>query len=71
MRQGVHNNKPRRRATMCYEERYYSEWTRRTAQKREEPKPAAEPRKPEVTPDRERKPAEAPVVEHETATAVE
>ena len=58
---------------MCYEERYYSEWTRRTAHKREEPKPAAvEPKWPEVTPDRVRKPAEAPVVvEHETATAVE
>ena len=57
---------------MCYEERYYSEWTRRTAQKREEePKPTAAPRKPEVTPDRARKPAEVPVVEHETATAVE
>ncbi|MCE3285755.1 MAG: hypothetical protein K0R70_2011, partial [Steroidobacteraceae bacterium] len=41
---------------------------RRAAQKREEPRPAAEPKKPEVTPDRERKPAEKPVVEHETAT---
>jgi hypothetical protein len=56
---------------MCYEERYYAEWTRRTAHKREERKPAAEPTKPAVTPDRERKPAEAPVVEHESATAVE
>ena len=52
---------------MCYEERYYSEWTRRSAHKRAEPKPAAEPRKPEVTPDRERQPAK--VVEPETATA--
>ena len=35
---------------MCYEERYYSEWTRRSAHKREEPKPAAEPRKPKSRP---------------------
>lgn len=55
---------------MCYEERYYSEWTRRTAQKREEPKPAAEPAKPEVVrpaPTPVRKPTE----ETETASAVE
>ena len=56
---------------MCYEERYYSEWTRRAAHKREEPRPAAQPEKPEATPDRERRPAQAPVVEQEAATTVE
>ena len=56
---------------MCYEERYYSEWTRRTAHKREEPKPAAQPTKPEIAPDRERKPAEATAREHETATTAD
>jgi hypothetical protein len=55
---------------MCYEERYYSEWTRRTAQKREEPEPAAEPRQPEVVrPDST--PVRKPAEETETASAVE
>ena len=56
---------------MCYEERYYSEWTRRNAQKREEAKPAAERPKPEIRPDRARRPAEAPAREPEPATAVD
>lgn len=56
---------------MCYEERYYSEWTRRTTQKREESKPAAAPVKPEVVRERDRKPAPTPSEEHETASAVE
>ena len=56
---------------MCYEERYYSEWTRRTAQKREEPKPAAEPTRPEVSREKDRKPTPAPAEEHETATALD
>ena len=54
---------------MCYEERYYSEWTRRAARKREEPAPAAEPPKTEVAPGQDRKPAQTPVEEHETASA--
>jgi hypothetical protein len=54
---------------MCYEERYYSEWTRRAAQKREEPKPAAEPTTPEVAP--APKPVRTPTEETETASAVE
>jgi len=54
---------------MCYEERYYSEWTRRAAQKREEPKPAAEPAKPEAGRDPDRKPTPTPAVETETASA--
>ena len=53
---------------MCYEERYYSEWTRRATQKREEPKPAAEPTRPEVAP--APKPARTPAEETETASAV-
>lgn len=56
---------------MCYEERYYSEWTRRTARKREEPAPTVEPRKPEVAPRQDGKPVQAPVEEHETASVVE
>jgi hypothetical protein len=36
---------------MCYEERYYSEWARRTAKKREETRPAADKRPPEVKPE--------------------
>jgi hypothetical protein len=37
---------------MCYEERYFSEWTRKAAQKREKVKPQAEDRKPAVQPER-------------------
>jgi hypothetical protein len=50
---------------MCYDERYYSEWTRRAAHKREEPKPVAEPKKPEAKPEPERKPARTPEREPE------
>jgi hypothetical protein len=35
---------------MCYEERYYSEWARRTAKKREATQPAAERQPPETKP---------------------
>ena len=35
---------------MCYEERYYSEWARRTARKRAEAHPTRE-RKPEAKPE--------------------
>jgi hypothetical protein len=55
-------------ADMCYEERYYSEWTRRTARKREEPAPAVEPRKTEVAPGQDQKPVQTPVEEQETAS---
>jgi hypothetical protein len=37
---------------MCYEERYFSEWTRKAAQKREETKRQAESRRPAVQPER-------------------
>jgi hypothetical protein len=37
---------------MCYEERYFFEWTRKAAQKREEAKPQSEGRKPAVQPER-------------------
>ena len=37
---------------MCYEERYFSEWTRKAAQKREKVKPQAEDRKPAVQTER-------------------
>ncbi len=35
---------------MCYEERYYAEWARRTARKRDEAQPTAE-RKPGAKPE--------------------
>ena len=54
---------------MCYEERYYSEWTRRTERKRQEPTPAVESGKPEVAPGQDRNPVQAPTEEHETASA--
>jgi hypothetical protein len=50
---------------MCYEERYFSEWARRSTRKREEPKPTAERSKPDLKPEPERKPATTPAVEHE------
>jgi len=50
---------------MCYEERHVSEWARRSARKREEPKPAAERSKPEAKPAPERPPATTPAHEHE------
>jgi hypothetical protein len=37
---------------MCYEERYFAEWTRKAARKREEAKPRAEDHKPAVQPER-------------------
>jgi hypothetical protein len=37
---------------MCYEERYFSEWAKKTARKREETRSATEQRKPDARPDR-------------------
>jgi len=36
---------------MCYEERYYSEWAKRTAKKREATQPAAARKQPEAKPE--------------------
>jgi hypothetical protein len=60
--QGAQNEKHRRRATMCYEERYYSEWAERAARRREETKrKEEEARKPEVAkPAPEHRPATTP-----------
>jgi len=36
---------------MCYEERYYSEWAKRSAKKRETAQPTVERRQPVAKPD--------------------
>jgi hypothetical protein len=54
---------------MCYEERYFFEWTRKAAQRREEPKSHQERPKPEVRPERaEPKPTQPSEVERELET---
>ena len=51
---------------MCYEERYFSEWTRKAAQRREELKSHQERPKPDVRPERiAPKPAQPREVERE------
>jgi hypothetical protein len=37
---------------MCYEERYFSEWAKKAAWKREETRSATERRKPDARPER-------------------
>jgi hypothetical protein len=51
---------------MCYEERYFSEWAKKAARKREETRSATERRTPDAQPDRpKQEPTRPEEVEHE------